>query len=129
MTAWGKPLSLATPFALTLSWPSWAVLPPSGRLSQRDPLASPRVDRKQLPQRRGDRETGPCGVCQCSSSRAKPNVNGFSCPRAYMGCCPRFITRQCASLRSVFSSACRTRRESVIKRDWLDLTEVLYQAE
>src|SRR5262245_13081501 len=77
----GKPvLALATPSALTLSSPSWAVLQPSGRLSQRDPLASPRVHRKQLPQRRGDRGTGPCGVCQCSSSRAKPNVNGFSCP-------------------------------------------------
>src|SRR3972149_4330339 len=50
--------------ALTLSWSSWAVLLPSGHLSQRYTPASPRVDRTQRPQRRGDRETGPCGACR-----------------------------------------------------------------
>jgi len=83
-----KYAALATPSALTLSWPSWPVLRPSGQLSQRYPLASPRVDWKQHPQRRGDRETGPCCVYRCSSSRAKSNVKGLCCPWCVRGVSP-----------------------------------------
>ncbi len=58
--------------------------------------------------------------CQCSSSRAKSNVNGLCCPWCVRGV-PRspHNPANAPPIRSALSSACRTRCESVIKRDWV----------